>query len=536
MSDVTSKSKQASKKSGMRIDKTVFIPATLVTLLAGAFFFAFPSQSNDALNKIHRFSTHELGWFFLVFTLGLLGLCLYYAFSKMGNIVLGGKGEKPQFSTVTWLGMILTSGTGGSLLYLGAIEWIWIMSAPPFGVEAGSLDAARWASAYGMFHWGPSAWAFYIAAAIPIGYFYFAKKKKNMKMSEYARPLLGKHSDGIAGHTLNFFYIFGLLGGVLSSIALGTPAISSGIAHMFGMESSNIGIDILVISLWTFVPLVALVLGLKKGFAKLSNINLWGFGILIVGILVFGPTWFIFNQSTDAMGTMFQNFLQMSLATDAIGQGGFPQGWTIFYFAWWAVYALPFGLFIAKISKGRTIRQVTIGGLTAGSLGCMIFYMVLPNFGIHLQLNGISDLVTTLAEKGRGGVVIEMFSHAPGGYFMIALFTIICLLSYITGHSAVGYSLAAASEKKLSGDTDPQKWNMTFWLVLAGIVSMGLYLLNPSALKPLQTVSIITGFPICIALVVLIMSFFKQLRMDFPEGIPATTRSGERIYVESEEA
>lgn len=531
----TSKSVTKEKSHGMRIDKTVFIPATLVTLLAGIYFFIFPEKSNAVLNKIHAFTTHELGWFFLIFTVAMLGLCLFYAFSSMGNIVLGGEGEKPQFSTVTWLGMILTSGTGGSLLYLGAIEWIWIMSAPPFGVEPSSLEAASWASAYGMFHWGPSAWAFYIAAAIPIGYFYFAKKKTNMKMSEYARPLIGNRADGFAGHTLNFFYIFGLLGGVLSSIALGTPAISSGFAYMLGLEQSNVIIDTIVIALWTFVPLTALVLGLDKGLARLSNINLWGFGILIFGILIFGPTWFIFNQSCDALGVMSQNFLRMSLATDAIGNGGFPQGWTIFYMAWWAVYALPFGLFIAKISKGRTIRQVTLGGLVAGSLGCMIFYMVLPNFGIHLQLNNVTDLVTVLAEKGRGGVVIEMFSHAPGGYLMIALFTIICLLSYITGHCAVGYSLAAASEKRLSGDQDPQHWNMSFWLLLAGIVSLGLYLLNPNALKPLQTVSIITGFPICIALVVLIMSFFKQLKKDFPDGIPKIQRSGQKIYVKSED-
>lgn len=528
-------SKVKENSSGMRIDKTVFVPATLVTLVAGIFFFMYPDASNTALNKIHAFTTNELGWFFLLFTLGLLFLCLFYAFSGMGNIVLGGEGETPEFSTFTWLGMILTSGTGGSLLYLGAIEWIWIMGAPPFGVEPGSLEAASWASAYGMFHWGPSAWAFYIAAAVPIGYFYFAKKKTNMKMSEYARPLIGDKADGMAGHTLNFFYIFGLLGGVLSSVALGTPAISSGFAHMIGLEQSNVAIDIFVICIWTFVPLFALVLGLKKGMARLSNINVWGFGILIVGILVFGPTWFILNQSTDALGIVFQNFFRMSLATDAISKGGFPQGWTIFYMAWWAVYALPFGLFIAKISKGRTIREVVCGGLVAGSLGCMVFYMILPNFGLSLQLNGVADLVKILGEKGRGGVVIEMFSHAPGGYLMIALFTIICMLSYITGHCAVGYSLAAAAEKRMKGDEDPQKWNMSFWLLLAGVVSLGLYLLNPNALKPLQTVSIITGFPICIAIVILVLSFFKQIKLDFPDGIPKTQRSGQKIYVDSQE-
>jgi len=518
------------KKSGMRIDKTVFWPATIVTLACGILFYGYPQQSSEILGKIHAFTTNELGWFFLIFTVAMLVLCLYYAFSKMGNIVLGGAGEKPQFSTITWLGMILTSGTGGSLLYLASIEWIWIMAGPPFGVEPGSLEAARWASTYGMFHWGPSAWAFYMAVAVPVGYFFFAKKKKNMKMSEYARPFLGKHSDGIAGHTLNFLYIFGLLGGVLTSLALGTAPISAGIAYMIGLPKTNLAIDILVIVLWTFIPLGALILGLKKGLSVLSNINLWGFAILLGILLVFGPGWFILNQSTEAFGMMLQNFTIMSFATDVIGKNGFPQAWTIFYFSWWAVYALPFGLFIAKISKGRTIRQMVIGGLTAGSLGCMIFYMVLPNFGINLQLNGGVDLSTILNESGRGQVVIEMFKNAPGGFFITALFTIICLLSYITGHAAVGYSLAAASEKKLDTDQDPQKWNMTFWLVLAGAVSLGLYLLNREALQPLQTVSIITGFPICFAMLALILGFFKQLKKDFPEGVPAIKKAGEKIY------
>src|SRR5262249_38121128 len=155
---------------------------------------------------------------------------------------------------------------------------------------------------FGMFHWGPSAWALYIAAAVPIGYFFFVKRKKNMKMSDYARPLLGRHSDGIAGHTLNFLYIFGLLGGVLTSLALGTPAIASGFVHALGLESSNVFIDSFVIALWTFIPLIVLMFGLQKGFSLISRINIWGFGVLIVVILGFGPTWFIFNNSMDGLG------------------------------------------------------------------------------------------------------------------------------------------------------------------------------------------------------------------------------------------
>src|SRR5690554_1783713 len=128
----------------MQIDKAVFIPATVVTIFFEILFFIYPQESNDILNRIHAFTTNELGWFFLVFTLAMLGICLYYAFSRIGNIVLGDKDSKPEFSTFTWLGMILTSGTGGSLLYLASIEWMWIMDAPPFGLEPGSVAAAEW--------------------------------------------------------------------------------------------------------------------------------------------------------------------------------------------------------------------------------------------------------------------------------------------------------------------------------------------------------------------------------------------------------
>lgn len=520
------------KEKGMGIDKTVFFPATIITLLFGLLFFIFPNESNDILNQIHAFTTNQLGWFFLLMTVIFLGVCLYYAISPIGNIVLGEKGEKPAFSTPTWLGFILVSGTGGSLLYLASIEWIWIVADPPAGVEPESVEAFRQAMAYGMFHWGPSAWAFYIACAVPIGYFFFVKRKSNMKMSDYARPLIGDKADGIVGHLLNFFYIFGLLGGVLTSIALGTAPIASGIAYTLGLEQSNLFIDVLVIALWTFIPLFAFTFGLKKGLAKLSNYNIYSYFILFALIILAGPTWFIFNMSTEGLGIMAQNFISMSLMTDPIGQGGFPQAWTIFYMSWWAVYAMPFGVFIAKISKGRTIRELVIGALSAGSIGCMLFYMILPSFGMYLHLNGEVDLVTSLAENGRGGVVIDMFKNFPLGIgsIMVIFFTLVVLFSFITGHVSVGYALAASAEKKLEADQDPQKWNVAFWLLLAGFVSLGLYLLNPAALTPLQTVSIITGFPICFAIVILVLSFFKQIKKDFPDGIPHRKHSKDYIY------
>lgn len=513
------------------IDKFVFWPATVFTLSMAILFTFDPASSNTLLSKIHAFTTRELGWFFLFSTFAAVVTCITLAFTRYGRIVLGDRNGKPDFSTLTWLGMIFTSGTGGSILYLSSVEWIWIMQSPPFGLEPGSAAAARWASAYGMFHWGPSAWAWYLLVAVAVGYFYYIRRETTLKISEFIRPLLGSRVDGFAGHLISFLYMFGILGGVMTSLALGTPLISNIMVHVAGLEKTNAFIDTFVIFLWTFIPLITLFFGLKKGVSMLSNWNIRLDVAMLVGIAVCGPLSFILNQSVDGLGMMLQNFVYMSLATDAVGKSGFHQDWTVFYFSWWVVYAMPYGIFIAKISKGRTIRELILGGLTAGSLGCMVFYMVLANYGMDLQLRGVVDLMALLTEQGRGAVVLRVLETLPMPTVFIALFGVIVLTSYITGHCAVGYSLAAATQRETRQNEDPAHWNIAFWLILAGCVSLALYFINPESLKPLQTMSILTGFPICFVVYLLIHSLFKQINLDFPDGLPDPDRHG-RVYLE----
>ncbi len=240
-----------------------------------------------------------------------------------------------------------------------------------------------------------------------------------------------------------------------------------------GWESSNAFLDTFVIFLWTFIPLVALVLGLKKGVAALSDWNVRADVLMLLGILICGPTSFILNQSVDGLGLMLQNFVYMSFATDMIREGGFPQAWTIFYFFFGGLYMHSRLVYSSqKISKGRTIREIVMGGLIAGSLGCMVFYMVLPGIGINLQMNGTVDLMTIMNEQGRGGVVYAMLEQLPMSTLFVAAFGLITLISYITGHCAVGYSLAAATQKEIGENDDPAQWNVAFWLVLAGVVSL----------------------------------------------------------------
>ena len=199
------------KKRFSLIELNVFIPAILFIAVIILCLTIYPQDTSQYINEIHHFLTWEMGGVFLVMTFLVVLCCLWLAFSRYGDILLGQSGEKPDFSLLTWLGLIFTSGTGGSLLYLASVEWIWIIQQPPFGATAGSAQAARWASAYGMFHWGPSAWAWYLICAVPIGWFMHVKKTNSLKVSDLCRGCLGARADGFCGHCVNFFYMFGVV-------------------------------------------------------------------------------------------------------------------------------------------------------------------------------------------------------------------------------------------------------------------------------------------------------------------------------------
>lgn len=498
----------------INIDFKVFLPAIFFTLLVIAAVSLNPDISEKFINYMHQYLTQQLGGIFLICTFAVIGLCLYLCFSCYGDILLGEANEKPDFGFWTWLSLIFTSGTGGSLLYLASVEWIWIIQQPPFGITAQSAQAAKWASAYGMFHWGPSAWAWYLICAVPIAWFMHVKHYTSLKLSDMCRACLGDRSDRFTGHCINFFYMFGLLGGAVTSLALGTPMISGLFCYVLNLDPTSTWMSLFVIFLWTFIPIIILLFGLKRGLALASNWNVRADILMLVSVLICGPTTFILNQSIDGLGLMLQNFIYMSLTTDAIGKGGFPQGWTIFYFSWWVVYAIPFGLFIAKISKGRTIRQLIVCGLLAGSFGCIVFYMVLSNFGIYLQINKVVNFVHILDSQGRGVVVYTLLQQLPFSQIFIAAFGIIALVSYITGHCTVGYALGLATQKHSNNKNEPEFWSIAFWLILTGLVAATLYLLDSESLKPLQTVSILTGLPLCGVVFILFISFIKQYQLD----------------------
>ncbi len=508
-------------KDGPKIDKAIYWPSVIITIALAVYFVLNPESSLEKLNAVFNYMTNELGWTYIWFTIAAFASALYLIFGKYGKVILGGPGDKPDFSTFSWIGMIFTASTGSSLLYWGTIEWIYYWQAPPFGAAVGSWQAAEWASTYGLFHWGATAWAMYAVVSVAIAYSYHIKKKPILRLSEACRGLLGDRVDGWLGKLIDIFFVFGLIGGVTTSMGLGTPMLTAGICKLTGIAHTQ-QLEIIIITIWTLSIGVTVFLGLEKGIKKLSDLNIYlAFGVLGFLLLLGGHTVFILNHTTSSMGLMFQELIHMSFWTDAVGQSKHPQWWTIFYWAWWVVYAPAMGLYIAKISKGRTIKQVVLGSVLWGSLGCWIFFSILGNYSMGLQLSFLNpeafagrglDVISIFTEKGAAWAVVETIAAAPLGTILLAAFILLAFISMVTGQTTIAFTLASVTTKELKEEEEPARWNSFIWALILGSISISLLLFN--ALKPLQTTSIVAAFPLMIVLIVVAISFFKMMKKD----------------------
>ncbi len=305
-------------------------------------------------------------------------MLLWFAFGKYGSVRFGGQDAEPEFRTLSWIAMLFCAGIGTSLLYWATIEWVYYYQAPPFGIEAESAEAADWAAMYGLFHWGPMAWALYCIPALPIAYAFHNRKIPFLRISQACRGVIGDRADGPLGKLIDVLFIFGLVGGTGTSLGLGTPILSESISTLTGIERT-FALDAFVIVIWTAIFGTTVYLGMEKGIKRLADANVYLGFFLLAFVLVFGPTVFILDTFTNSLGLLATNFLKMSFYTDPVGASGFPQTWTVFYWAWWIAYAPFMGLFVARISRGRTIRQVVAANLVWGSLGCWLFFATFGN-------------------------------------------------------------------------------------------------------------------------------------------------------------
>ena len=502
-------------KQKVKIDKIVFFGALIALLAISLPIIMFPEASGNILNLVNKFIITKLGSFFILFGLFCLIFCIWISFSRYGKIRLGDEGEKPEFSSFSWAAMLFCAGVGAGVVYWGVIEWVYYYQAPPLGAEAGTWQAAEMAAAYGLFHWGPMAWAIYSVTSCAVGYIIFVKKGNILKLSEACRGLLGDRVDGIIGKIIDISFIFGIVGGVATSLGLGSPLVTAGLSRVFGLKETP-ALQISILFLVTLIFGFSAYSGLKKGIKVLSDFNVVMAICIVLFVFLAGNTIFIIEMGTTAIGVVATNFFRMSTWLDPAGKSGFPQSWTVFYWAWWAAYAPFLGMFIARISKGRTIKQMVMGALVYGSAGCVLFFAVLGNYGLDLQLSGKMDVVATLNELGGPQTIISILETLPVGKLIIFLVVVLSVTFMATSYDSASYILAANSQTHLGEDGEPKRWLRLVWAFSLALIPVGFILLG-SPLKTLQTASLVFGIPVCIIVIITGFSFVKMVKTDIRE-------------------
>ena len=501
---------------------------TCVTLLLGLSIplVLYPVQSALKLEGLYQWISTHCGVLYLFAGVACFVFLLWLGMSRYGNIKLGDENDAIEFKEVSWAGMLFCAGIGAGLMRWAPVEWGYYFLSPPHGVAPQSLTASNWASAYPLFHWGPIAWAIYCLPAIAIAYPYHVKKVPWLRFSTSLHGILG--DEGLQGpfaKIIDILFVLSLLGGAGYSLGISTPLISGAFCHLTGIQN---GFHLQVITALTCVVLfsISAYLGLKKGIKLLSDWNVYLSLSLLLFILAVGPTLYILKASLSSLGFLTQNFVVMSTWMDPFTDSGFVESWTVFYWAWWIAYAPFVGLFVARISRGRTIRQVIFGMLVYGSAGCMLFFMIMGNYAMHLDTVENAGILTTLNSEDGGYVqaITQILDSLPLSKLAIGAFCLICVIFCATTYDSASYIIASAVTAKQQSGQDPAKWNRVFWAFALAALPIALLWIdanqqNRSAETAMQSILLLTSLPIIFTGALSAWSLTTQLKRHNMSGI-----------------
>ncbi len=559
----------------VKVDRIIFTTALLLLIIVCIPLVVFPKAGADIVKTVFDFITLKFGVVYLWSGVACLGFLFWLSFSKYGNIVLGFEGEKPQFSLYSWVSMLFCAGVATGILYWGTIEWAYYYESPPYGAQPRSFEAIEWASTYGMFHWGLTGWAFYALPTVAIGYFYYIRKVPYMRLSTSCYGILSHHSEGLIGRIIDITFMVGLIGATATSLGLGTPMIAEGLnklglSKLCGIESP-FWLNVAVVLVVTAIFATTVYIGLEKGIKRLADINMALAIFILIFVLTLGPTIFLLKTGTNSIGIMFQNFIRMSTWTDPMAPSnvpGFVEQWTVFYWAWWIAVGPFMGIFLAEISRGRTIRQIVLGSLLFGSFGCAIYYIILGNYALHLELNNIISVTGIMAEKGAPAAIISVIASLPLSKIILSLFCIVSVIFMATTYNSSSYALASCASSEIKKGQSPARWHRLFWAIALAALPLALMfiqawkagefkrditsiksdsqvLIAAEKLEPLQlevkelpkmeyldslkTASLVVSLPLLVVFVLMAVSLAKALKEDdrtaSAENLPETKRA-----------
>jgi glycine betaine transporter len=464
-----------------------------------------PASLERVTSSAQGVITDSFGWYYLLLVSLFVFVCFYLLVSPVGRIKLGKQEDKPEFSRPTWLAMLFSAGIGIGLMFYGTYEPIshYMVSSPTGqeGTSQGIKDSMR----FTFFHYGIHAWAIYGVIALALAYFTFRKGELSL-ISRTLRPLIGKHADGAVGKAIDVVAVISTLMGVATSLGFGAMQINGGLTYLYDIPS-NLTIQTVIILVVTVLFMISALTGLSKGIKILSNVNMGLSAILLLIVLILGPTLFTLNMFTDTIGTYLQNFMNMSFRIAPLNEEGrnWINGWTIFYWAWWIAWAPFVGVFIARVSKGRTIREFVVGVLIVPSLIAFIWFTTFGSAAIFTETSGLLSISSLAPEESLFG----MLEGFPFGT-VLSLFAILIIVTFFVTSADSGTFVLGMMTT--NGSQNPSTSIKAIWGIFLSITALAL--LYSGGLQALQNTMIIAALPFSIIMVLMVTSLLKSLKRE----------------------
>ena len=500
---------QASATSEPEVNWPVFIFSGVGILAIALWAIFAPDNAADTLAGIVAWVSKNFGWFYIVTATVAVLFMLYIAISRTGQIKLGPDHAKPQFGLFSWASMLFAAGIGIDLLFFSVAEPVAQYYGPPTG-DAETIEAARQAVVFTLFHYGVTGWALYALMGMAFGYFAY---RLNMPLTIRSAlyPIIGKRIHGPAGEAVEIAAMLGTVFGVATSLGIGVVQLNYGLRVLFGVEEST-SWQIALIVVAVSVAIASAVSGVDKGIRRLSELNVGLAICLMLYILVTGRTAFLFDALVMNVGEYVSKFPSMTMDTYAFsGAQEWLNAWTLFFWAWWVAWAPFVGLFLARISRGRSLRQFVVGTLTIPFLFVLMWVSVFGNSALDLVINGDSEFGQTALDYPERAFYL-LLEQYPAPMMVAAVASLIGLLLYITSADSAALVMSNFTSKITDTQQDGKKWTRIFWAVVVGVLTISM--LYVGGIPTLQSATIVMGLPFAFVIYLVMYGLFKSLRLE----------------------
>ncbi|WP_201153400.1 BCCT family transporter [Rhodothalassium salexigens] len=477
---------------------------------------ADPTMVGNSAEHVRAWISNTFGWFYILLVAIMLGLVVILALGPVGRVRLGPDTAEPDFSYVSWIAMLFSAGMGIGLMFFGVYEPITHFANPPTA-EPQSVAAAREAMEIAIFHWGVHAWGIYILVGLALAYFGY-RRGLPLTIRSALYPIIGDRIYGPIGHAVDIFAVIGTMFGVATSLGLGVQQVNAGFNYLFGLPQTT-GVQIGLIAIITGFATLSVVAGLYGGIRRISEANLVAALALLLFALFAGPTVFLMTASVENLGQYMSTLVSRTFELFAFDDKPWLDDWTLFYWAWWIAWSPFVGMFIARISRGRTIREFVLGGL-AWPLGFTVMWMTVFGSGaIQMQMTGVVDLAAAAAADSAKPLFIYL-EHLPFTFVSALLATVLSITFFVTSSDSGSLVIDIITA---GGDDDPPKAQRIFWAVTEGVVAA--VLLLAGGLGALQAASIAGALPFSFVLLAVMFGLLRSLQGEYARYMSHRTTS-----------